>query len=69
MQEALNRVVERRDFENEVAVHLGVKHAIGINSGSDAFRIALVAIGLRQGEEVITTPFCFASDAVVMEKG
>jgi dTDP-4-amino-4,6-dideoxygalactose transaminase len=80
MQEALNRVIERKDFvlgedvrafETEVAAYLGVKHAIGINSGSDAFRIALVAIGLREGEEVITTPFCFASDAaaVVIEKG
>jgi dTDP-4-amino-4,6-dideoxygalactose transaminase len=80
MRQALNRAIERKDFvlgedvkafETEVAAYLGVKHAIGINSGSDAFRIALVAIGLREGEEVITTPFCFASDAaaVVIEKG
>lgn len=80
MQEALNRAIERKDFvlgedvsafETEVASYLGVKHAIGLNSGSDAFRIALVAIGLQKGDEVITTPFCFASDAaaVILENG
>jgi dTDP-4-amino-4,6-dideoxygalactose transaminase len=80
MQEALNRAIERKDFvlgedvrafEDEVAAYLGVKHAIGLNSGSDAFRIAMIAIGLQESDEVITTPFCFASDAaaVVIEKG
>jgi dTDP-4-amino-4,6-dideoxygalactose transaminase len=80
MQEALSRAIEREDFvlgedvsafESEAAAYLGVKHAIGLNSGTDAFRIALVAIGLQAGDEVITTPFCFASDAaaVVIEGG
>lgn len=80
MQEALNRAIEREDFvlgedvsafESEVAAYLGVKHAIGLNSGTDAFRLALIAIGLQEGDEVITTPFCFASDAaaVVVEGG
>ena len=80
MQEALNRAIERKDFvlgedvrafEVEVAAYLGVKHAIGLNSGSDAFRIAMIAIGLQESDEVITSPFCFASDAaaVVIEKG
>ncbi len=80
MREALNRAIKREDFvlgedvqsfETEVAAYLGVKHAIGLNSGTDAFRIALIAIDLQEGDEVITTPFCFASDAaaVVMEGG
>lgn len=80
MKEALSRTVEREDFvlgedvaafETEVAAYLGVKHAIGLNSGTDAFRIALAAINLQTGDEVITTPFCFASDAaaVVTEGG
>ena len=80
MGEALNRVIERKDFvlgeevqafQTEVAAYLGVKHAIGLNSGTDAFRIGLVTIDLQEGDEVITTPFCFASDtaAVVIEGG
>jgi dTDP-4-amino-4,6-dideoxygalactose transaminase len=80
MQDALNSAIERKDFvlgedvqafETEVASYLGVKHAIGLNSGTDAFRAALVVIGLQEGDEVITTPFCFASDAaaVVVEGG
>jgi dTDP-4-amino-4,6-dideoxygalactose transaminase len=80
MQEALKRVIESKDFvlgedvrafEAEVAAYLGVKHAIGLNSGTDAFRIALATIDLQEGDEVITTPFCFASDAaaVVIEGG
>lgn len=80
MQDALNRAIEREDFvlgedvsafESEAAAYLEVKHAIGLNSGTDAFRIALVTIGLQADDEVITTPFCFASDAaaVVLEGG
>ena len=80
IQQALNRAIERKDFilgedvrsfESEAAAYLGVRHAIGLNSGSDAFRIALIAIGLQEGDEVITTPFCFVSDAaaVVIEGG
>lgn len=80
MHEALNRAIEREDyvlgedvsaFESEAAAYIGVKHAIGLNSGTDAFRIALAVIGLQAGDEVITTPFCFASDAaaVVIEGG
>lgn len=80
MQQALELAIKRKDFvlgedvrkfESEVASYLGVKHAIGLNSGTDAFRIALIAIGLKDGDEVITTPFCFASDAaaVKMEGG
>ncbi len=80
MREALNKAVDRKDFvlgedvsafESEAADYLGVNHAIGLNSGTDAFRIALVVIGVKEGDEVITTPFCFASDAaaVVSEGG
>lgn len=57
-------------FEEECAALHNVKHAIAVNSGTDALRIIMDAIGIGAGDEVITTAFTFvASTETIVQTG
>lgn len=57
-------------FEQDFAAAHGTRHGIGVNSGTDALRIALRAVGVRQGDEVITTANTFvATVGAIIEIG
>jgi dTDP-4-amino-4,6-dideoxygalactose transaminase len=55
-----------RQFEAEFAAAVGAKHAVAVNSCTAAMHLALEAIGLQRGDEIITTPYTFAATAEVV---
>jgi dTDP-4-amino-4,6-dideoxygalactose transaminase len=54
---------EVRSFEEEMSAFIGTRAAVGCASGSDALLLALLALGIGSGDEVITTPFTFVATA------
>ena len=55
-----------KEFEQQLAEYLGVKHVIAVGNGTDALQIALMALGLKPGDEVITPTFTFIATAEVV---
>ncbi len=55
-----------RAFEKEFSDYLGAKHAIALNSGTAAMHLALEALGVSEGDEVITVPFTFVATSEVI---
>ena len=53
-------------FQKDLENYLGVKHVIPVGNGTDALQIALMAIGLQPGDEVITPTFTFIATAEVV---
>ncbi|WP_334125056.1 DegT/DnrJ/EryC1/StrS family aminotransferase [Empedobacter brevis] len=58
---------EVKQFETELQEYLKVKHVIPCGNGTDALQIALMALGLEPGDEVITADFTFAATVEVID--
>ena len=57
-----------KELELNLAKYTGAKHAVACASGTDALLIALLAIGIKPGDEIITTPFTFISSSEVISQ-
>ncbi|MFQ5862298.1 MAG: DegT/DnrJ/EryC1/StrS family aminotransferase, partial [Candidatus Brocadiales bacterium] len=72
IRQALDRVIdgtsfilgeEVEQFEKNFAEYLGAKYCVALNSGTSALHLALVALDIKEGDEVITTPHSFIAPA------
>lgn len=55
-----------KEFQKELEVYLGIKHVIPCANGTDALQIAMMGLGLKPGDEVITADFTFAATVEVI---
>jgi len=53
-------------FERDFAAYCGVEHALGVNTGTSALHLALLAAGIGPGDEVITVPFTFVATSAAI---
>jgi dTDP-4-amino-4,6-dideoxygalactose transaminase len=54
------------EFERRIAAHVGARHAVAVSSGTAGLHLAVIAAGVMDGDEVITTPFSFVASANVI---
>lgn len=75
IKERINTVLEHgqyimgpevKELEDKLAAYTGAKHCITVASGTEALLISLMALGIKTGDEVITTPFTFVATAEVI---
>lgn len=79
IDDAISRVLESgyfvlgdevEAFEQEFADYVGVEHGVGVNSGTDALKFALDALGVGPGDEVVTVSHTFVATAdAIVENG
>ena len=52
-----------KEFENKFADYVGAKYAVAVNNATSGLHLSVLALGLKEGERVITTPITFAASA------
>ena len=56
-----------RQFQDELSSYMGVAHTVACGNGTDALQVAMMALELQPGDEVITTPFTFIATVEVIK--